>query len=163
MYPGYIWGVGRRALKGSSRLRPKNERPAGIPSPAHQNGEWDVNASSPPVADKGTKIVADEAASWDGLHARYEVDRINHHEAYSLNGVCSNGAESFFSRPRRGEIGHHHHVAGPYLIRYAQESAWRENNRRVSNGDQTQWTVALALASRPSVDFRGYWQRHKAA
>ena len=66
-------------------------------------------------------------------------------------------------RLRRGEIGHHLHVAGPYLIRYAQESAWRENNRRVSNGDQTQRTVALALASRPSVDFCGYWQRHKAA
>jgi hypothetical protein len=27
---------------------------------------------------------------------------------------------------RRGEIGHHHHVAGPYLIRFAQEAAWRE-------------------------------------
>jgi hypothetical protein len=49
-----------------------------------------------------------------------------------LNGVYSNNAESFFSRLRRAEMGHHHHVAGPYLVRYAQESAWRENNRRVS-------------------------------
>jgi hypothetical protein len=110
----------------------------------------------------GTKIVADEAASWNDLHARYEVDRIDHSQAYSLNGVYSNGAESFFSRMRRGEIGHHHHVAGPYLVRYSQEAAWREDNRRVSNGDQAKRTVALALSAKPSVDFCGYWQRHKA-
>ena len=64
--------------------------------------------------------------------------------------------------PVSAEVGHHHHVAGPYLVRYAQESAWREDNRRVSNGDQTRRTVALALAAKPSVDFCGYWQRHKA-
>jgi transposase-like protein len=111
----------------------------------------------------GTKIVADEAPSWNNLHARYEVDRIDHQAAYSLNGVYSNGAESFFSRMRRGELGHHHHVAGPYLVRYAQESAWREDHRRTSNGDQVQRTAQLALSSRPSVDFCGYWQRHKTA
>jgi len=109
----------------------------------------------------GTKVVADEAASWNGLETRYEVARIDHSQAYSLNGVYSNNAESYFSRMRRGEIGHHHHVSGPYLVRYAQESAWREDNRRVSNGDQTRNTVALALSSKPSVDFCGYWQRHK--
>jgi hypothetical protein len=111
---------------------------------------------------KGSKIVADEATSWNSLHARYAVDRIDHSQAYSLDGVSSNQAESFFSRLRRGEIGHYHHVAGVYLASYARESAWRENNRRVSNGDQTQHTVALALASAPSPDFCGYWQRHKA-
>jgi transposase-like protein len=111
---------------------------------------------------KGTEIVADEAPSWNDLHSRYKVERIDHQQAYSLNGVYSNNAESFFSRLRRAEMGHHHHVAGPYLVRYAQESAWREDKRRVSNGDQVQMTVSLALASRPSVDFCGYWQRHKA-
>jgi transposase-like protein len=112
---------------------------------------------------KGTKIVADEAPSWNALHTRYEVDRIDHSQAYSLNGVYSNGAESFFSRMRRGEIGHFHHISGPYLVRYSQEAAWREDNRRVSNGDQTRRTVALALSAKPSVDFCGYWQRHKVA
>ena len=112
---------------------------------------------------KGTKVVADEAGSWNDLHARYEVERIDHSQAYSVNGVYTNGAESFFSRMRRAELGHHHHVAGPYLVRYAQESAWREDNRRVSNGDQTRRTVALALSAKPSVDICGYWQRHKTA
>lgn len=69
------------------------------------------------------------------------MKRINHHEAYSLDGAC-------------------HHIAGPYLLRYAQESSWREDNRRVSNGDQVARIAALALEKKKSVDFTGYWQRH---
>jgi hypothetical protein len=110
---------------------------------------------------KGTTLNADEAASWDKLHERYEVMRINHEEAYSLDGACTNWAEEFFSRMRRAEIGHHHHIAGPYLLRYAQEAAWREDNRRAANGSQVDRIGALALKQKPSVDFSGYWQRHK--
>ena len=76
---------------------------------------------------KGTVVHADEAASWDGLHERFEMKRINHQEAYSLDGACTNQAEEYFSRLRRGEIGIHHHIAGAYLLRYAQESSWRED------------------------------------
>jgi transposase-like protein len=108
-----------------------------------------------------TTVYADEAPSWNELHARFELRRINHQEAYSLPGAIStNEAESFFSRMRRAEIGHHHHVAGPYLIRFAQEAAWREDHRRVANGAQTDRIVSLAMRHRPSVDFAGYWQRH---
>ena len=82
---------------------------------------------------KGTVVHADEAASWDNLHERFEVKRINHQEAYSLDGACTNMAEEYFSRLRRPEIGIHHHIAGSYLLRYAQESSWREDNRRVSH------------------------------
>ena len=60
---------------------------------------------------------------------------------------------------RRGEIGHHHHVAGPYLIRFAQEAAWREDHRREANGSQVDRLVGLAMHNKPSVDFCGYWQR----
>lgn len=42
---------------------------------------------------KGTTVHADEAASWDGLHERFEMKRINHQEAYSLDGACTNMAE----------------------------------------------------------------------
>jgi hypothetical protein len=107
-----------------------------------------------------TTLYADEAPAWNDLHARYELHRINHQEAYSLPGeISTNEAESFFSRMRRGEIGHHHHVAGPYLIRFAQESAWREDHRKDPNGSQVDRTVALAMHNKPSVDFCGYWQR----
>jgi transposase-like protein len=111
----------------------------------------------------GTVVNADEASGWDSLHARFEMKRINHGEAYSLDGACTNWAEEYFSRLRRGEIGHHHHISGPYLIRYAQEAAWREDSRRVANGEQVTRVAELAMGSKPSVDFAGYWQRHKAA
>jgi transposase-like protein len=111
----------------------------------------------------GTEIHADEAGSWNTLHGRYTMHRINHAEAYSLDGACTNNAESFFSRMRRGEIGHHHHIAGPYLARFAQEAAWREDHRRETNGSQVDRVVALAMTNKPSVDFCGYWQRSRIA
>jgi transposase-like protein len=111
----------------------------------------------------GTIVNADEASSWDRLHAKYEMARINHSEAYSLDGACTNWAEEYFSRLRRGEMGHHHHISGPYLLRYAQEAAWREDSRRVANGEQVNRIAHLALNAKPSVDFCGYYQRAKAA
>jgi len=109
-----------------------------------------------------TEIHADDANSWNDLHARYVVKRINHQLSYSDGVACTNGAESFFSRLRRGEVGHHHHIAGVYLARYAQESAYREGHRRDDNDAQVRGVVGLALKARPSVDFCGYWQRASA-
>ena len=106
-----------------------------------------------------TEIMVDESGAWNALASRYAVKVINHSVAYSMDGACTNGAESFFSRMRRAEQGHHHHISGVYLGRYAQESAWREDHRRVDNGAQVRGVVGLALASKPSVDFCGYWQR----
>lgn len=45
---------------------------------------------------KGTILHADEAASWNALHGKFDVRRINHEEAYSHDGACTNWAESFF-------------------------------------------------------------------
>src|ERR1700733_8917340 len=112
---------------------------------------------------RGTVVHADESPAWNTLHAGFAMQRINHQEGYSIDGACTNGAESYFSRLRRGELGHHHHIAGPYLVRYAQEAAWREDLRRVSNGEQVYGVVGLAMRCRPSVDFCGYWQRAQAA
>src|SRR4051795_1696254 len=87
----------------------------------------------------GRILYGDAAGSWKELYSGLTLHRVNHEEAYSLGGehkINTNQAESFFSRMRRGEIGHHHHVAGPYLIRFAQEAACRENYRRVANGTQ---------------------------
>jgi hypothetical protein len=106
---------------------------------------------------KGTIVNADESSSWDALHARFEMKRVNHEDAYSMDGACTNWAEEFFSRMRRAEQGHHHHIAGPYLLRYAQEASWREDNRRISNGDQAHAVSGLAMKRGPSVDFCGYW------
>ncbi len=68
-------------------------------------------------------------------------------------------AESFFSRLRRAEIGTHHHIAGPYLNAYANEMAWREDQRRQSNGTQFTMMVAAAMGHPVSRQWKGYWQR----
>jgi hypothetical protein len=85
---------------------------------------------------EGTTVHADEASAWDNLHERFEVQRINHQEAYSLDGACTGMAEEYVPRLRRAEIGIHQHITGSYLLRYAQESSRREDNRKISNGNQ---------------------------
>lgn len=108
----------------------------------------------------GTTIHADEASAWDTLHAHYDTKRIHHKTAFSDGGACTNLAESYFSRLRRAEIGTHHHLSGQYLSGYANEFAWRENNRRTSNGEQYLALTRLALAQPVSRQWSGYWQRH---
>jgi transposase-like protein len=117
-----------------------------------------VSLVAPYVAN-GATIHADEASHWDALHARFATKRINHSEAYSLNGACTNQVESFFSRLRRAEIGTHHHISGKYLAAYATEMAWREDSRRVSNGGQFGLIVAATMAAAVSRQWKGYWQR----
>lgn len=112
--------------------------------------------------DQDATVHADEASHWDALSARFMTKRINHSEAYSFDDACTNQAESFFSRLRRAEIGTHHHVAGKYLSAYANEMAWRENYRRMSNGDQFMAIVGAALDHPVSRQWKGYWQRRAA-
>lgn len=107
----------------------------------------------------GATIHADEAGHWDNLETRFLTRRINHSVAYSTAESCTNMAESFFSRIRRAEIGIHHHIAGDYLSAYAAEMAWREDNRRISNGEQFLLATSSALAHPVSRQWKGYWQR----
>ena len=104
-------------------------------------------------------IYADEGTGWDALHAGWHARRVNHSVAFMDEGVCTNQAESYFSRLRRMEVGTHHHIAGPYLNAYAGEASWREDNRRVANGTQAGMVAGAAMASRQSRKWAGYWQR----
>jgi ISXO2-like transposase domain len=70
--------------------------------------------------DEGTTVHADERPAWNPLHVSFAMRWVDHQDGYSIDGACTNNAESFFSRLRRGELGHHHHIAGPYLVRYDQ-------------------------------------------
>lgn len=112
----------------------------------------------------GTEVHADESGAWNVLHASFPMKRVNHSiEFKSEDGACTNQAESFFSRLRRAEIGIHHRVLGRHLGAYANEMAWRENNRRQSNGDQFNLIAAAALAHPKSATWAGYWHRKDAA
>jgi len=104
-------------------------------------------------------VHADESPGWDRLHGSFEMCGTNHSVAYSRDGACTNEAESFFSRMRRAELGQHHHISGKYLLSYACEMAWKEDNRRVDNGTQHKAVTGMALAHPVSRTWAGYWQR----
>ncbi|MEX2520831.1 MAG: IS1595 family transposase [Paracoccaceae bacterium] len=110
----------------------------------------------------GTELHADEAPHWDILEAQYSAHRINHSVAYSEAGACTNQAESYFSRLRRMVDGQHHHVSPQYLHQYANEAAWREDNRRTDNGAALRLVGTAALNSPVSRAWKGYWQRRAA-
>ena len=107
----------------------------------------------------GARLSADEVAHWDRLAARFDLQRVNHSEAYSENGVHTNMAESFFSRLRRMIRGQHHAVSGKYLGAYAGHAAWLEDHSLESNGDLADRLIGAALGAPVSRLWSGYWQR----
>ncbi len=109
----------------------------------------------------GTTVYADEASSWDALHANYDMHRVNHSIMFQDEGKAdTNQAETYFSRLRRAEIGTHHRISGRYLHSYANEMAWREDYRREPNGTQYLMVAAAALGQPVSRQWKGYWQRN---
>lgn len=111
------------------------------------------------IVSRMAKVYADEASHWDALHDGWTVGRINHSEAYSQDGANTNWVESYFSRLRRMIEGQHHRVSAKYLYQYANEAAWKEDHRRLSNGTAANRTLGLALHHPVSRQWAGYWQR----
>jgi hypothetical protein len=111
------------------------------------------------VVRPGSELHADEASHWDALHAHFETKRINHSLAYSLDGACTNQAESFLARLRRMIDGQHHGVSPQYLHQYANHAAWLEDHRRLDNGTLAHRALGLALGHPVSRTWKGYWQR----
>jgi transposase-like protein len=115
------------------------------------------------VVSRSAVMHADEASHWDALHAGWQVNRINHTQAYCTGDACTNWAESFFSRLRRMVDGQHHTVSPQYLHQYATHAAWLEDNRRLDNGALSNRALGLALKHPISRQWKGYWQRAAVA
>lgn len=90
----------------------------------------------------GTILYVDGSRAWSNFKDAFNLVRIEHATAYSLNGACTNQAESFFSRLRRAHQ-NHHRISNKYFKFYAAEIAWREDHRRISSG--AQWLALLAI------------------
>ena len=112
--------------------------------------------------DRDATIYADQHVSYDQLHSALLMKRVNHEKYYSdFDGSNTNQAESFFARFRRMQYGQLHRMSNLYMVRYANEAAYRENNRRVSNGNIFSDIVKRCAKSDVSRDFAGYWQGNK--
>ena len=68
-------------------------RDDGNPAPAGFHSESQASAFILARIAEGTVVDADEAGSWDNLDERFEVRRIKHQDAYSLDGARTNWTE----------------------------------------------------------------------
>lgn len=115
------------------------------------------------IIERGSVIYTDQKNDFTRLAARFVLHMINHSERYADRDCSTNWAESFFSRLRRTEIGTHHHIAGPYLYAYANESSWREDYREQTNLEKYDALLGAATRHPVSRQWKGYWQRRKVA
>lgn len=110
----------------------------------------------------GSTIHADEHTGYDHFHAHYDMKRVNHGIEYkSKDGACNNQSESYNSRFRRMQYGQCHKISNLYLSNYANEIAYREDTRRMSNGAIFNDIFSKCLSTPVSNEFCGYWQGNK--
>lgn len=96
---------------------------------------------------------------WSEFDTHGDRHVVKHSIGFKQKGVATNQIESFFARVRRNARGVHYRVLGENLDLYVEEVAWREDHRKLSNGDQ--WRLLLAAGSQQPVSrrWKGYWQR----
>jgi len=110
----------------------------------------------------GSTVFADDHKAYDVLHADFNVLRVNHKAIYTgPAGENTNQAESYFARFRRMQYGQHHKFGNPYILRYSNEAAYREDTRHVNNGEIFHDITKRCATKGVSRDFCGYWQGNK--
>lgn len=110
----------------------------------------------------GSTLHADDHTGYDHFHAHYDMKRVNHSVEYmSKDGACNNQSESYNARFRRMQYGQCHRISTLYLSNYANEIAYREDTRRLSNGTIFQDILTKCLTTPVSNEFCGYWQGNK--
>jgi transposase-like protein len=122
----------------------------------------DVSKLAKKFVKKDSIICADESNAYDVLHAKFDTRRVNHSKEYRSDaGITNNLAESYFSRFRRMQYGQTHKFGNLYLANYANEAAYREDTRRLPNGEIFMDVVKKCALTRTNRDWCGYWQGNK--
>jgi transposase-like protein len=124
-----------------------------------QENQRDVGTLAARFIAPGTAISADESGAYDLLPGRYVMHRVNHQREYrAADGTTNNQAESYIARFRRMEVGQHHHFGLAHLANYANEAAYREDTRRLPNGEIFRDILTKCAHTPPHRDWCGYWQ-----
>jgi len=125
----------------------------------HNENPTDIALVANAAIERGAEVHADEANAYDNLHAHYDMQRVNHSVEYlSEDGACSNQAESYFARFRRMQKGQIHRMGQLYISNYANEIAYREDTRRMSNGAIFRDIFEKCMETIQSNEWTGYWQ-----
>jgi transposase-like protein len=127
---------------------------------ANSENEFDaVNFIKKHVPTKST-IWSDEGHAFASLarHGYIHQQVVHSVEYVSDDGVNDNQAESYFCRLRRSEYGVHHQFSPLHLFEYANEKAWREDERRTSLKEKVTDLIRKILTSGKAKMYRGYYQ-----
>ena len=125
----------------------------------HNENPRDIALVANAALERGAEVHADEVNAYDNLHAHYNMQRVNHSVEYlSEDGACSNQAESYFARFRRMQKGQIHRMGQLYISNYANEIAYREDTRRMSNGAIFRDIFEKCMETIQSNEWTGYWQ-----
>lgn len=105
-------------------------------------------------------VVTDEQPAYSRYHLHFaEHSTVNHSVGLVVDGVHTNLIEAQHSRIRRAERGVYLHIGGSHAQRYADELSWRDDFRRVDNGQQFRMVLTRALMLSPDAEMTGYWQK----
>lgn len=122
----------------------------------------DVMAIIKANVDTSAHIFTDEAPAYTLLSANYAHSVVDHSAEYrGDDGSNENQAESYFGRLRRMCMGQIHRLNRKYLDVYANEVAFREDWRRIGNGEFMNELLSRCLKMPPSSDWTKYWQGNK--
>lgn len=132
-----------------------------IVSIAMSENEEDATELSHRYIDAEAFIMTDENAAYNRLAAWWEHYTVQHSKEFSTpEGYNENQAESYFSRLRRCEYGIVHRIEPKYLMDLANEIAWREDVRRLSEGEKLKDLLNKVFKNGLSRWWRGYFQGH---
>ena len=103
------------------------------------------------IVDKSAAIYTDEFAAYTGIGKEFVGGHsfVRHNSGeYSVNGVNTNTAESFFSLLKRGVYGTFHHISKMHLPRYFSEFEFRWNRRGMDHGERMESAIRKVVGKR---------------
>ena len=104
-------------------------------------------------------VVTDESPAYSRYFLHFaDHSTVNHSVGLMVDGVHTNMVEAQHSRIRRAERGVYLHISGAHAQRYADELSWRDDFRRLDNGQQFRMVMSRALILSPDAELVGYWQ-----
>lgn len=112
------------------------------------------------VVHPSAHVFTDEGGAFSRFYRDFEKhSTVNHSVGMVVNGITINAVESQHSRIRRGERGVYLKISGSHAQRFADEFSWRDDFRRVSNGQQFTKLLGATLGIGRDHELAGYWQR----
>lgn len=109
---------------------------------------------------KSAHVFTDEESAFSKFNLHFdEHSTVNHSRGLVVDGIHTNLVEAQHTRIRRGERGVYLHISGNHAQRFAHEFSWRDDFRRLSNGQQFLKLLRSAATITPDLELVGYWQK----